>query len=432
MDGGIVDVNTGVEVISFRTFGDESFNGTLPAGSYFVDLFAYSDLTDYTFDVTFTIPPATEIEPNEDDATATPFSTQSRGANGTLTDSTDVDVFSFSPVADMAAGEVFVLRMTPDSAAGATPTFTCEVRGPAGPIATATTVSNECVMFLTGLLAADTYTFDIRTDSADAVDYDVTFETINGQVEDPAANNVINIGSLGGAGAPADVFIGELVTDGVNPSVDAITFRIDSIDAGQLLIANIVPVYNRATAPAIEAEIVDATSTQVAQVTGAPYQFALDTITTGIYTLNLTRPDTDAAQTFRYRVSFEIATRVIASDAPGTPINSTLPPTVSTINVGETCTITDIVIPMDISHTWKGDMDISLESPAGTVVVLHDRTGGSDNDIIGTYGDDLTAAGDLTDFVGESTTGTWTLTVTDNVGGDNGTLNSWGIEADCQ
>ena len=60
--------------------------------------------------------------------------------------------------------------------------------------------------------------------------------------------------------------------------------------------------------------------------------------------------------------------------------------------------------------------------PAGTTVRLHNRTGGSADDLIATY------AG-LTQFAGESSNGTWNLRVSDNAGADVGQLNEWCIQA---
>ena len=102
---------------------------------------------------------------------------------------------------------------------------------------------------------------------------------------------------------------------------------------------------------------------------------------------------------------------------------------------------------MNINHTWVGDMDITLESPAGTVVTIFNQ-GCSGDDLIFVFDDE--GVGDLANcntganpaypepsyvpsnplsaFDGESTLGDWILSVTDTAGGDDGTLNSWGIE----
>lgn len=80
---------------------------------------------------------------------------------------------------------------------------------------------------------------------------------------------------------------------------------------------------------------------------------------------------------------------------------------------------------VDITHTYQGDLIVELTSPEGTVVRLHDRTGGSDNDIYGWYPDDLEPAESLDAFLGEDAAGDWTLHVSDNAGIDTGTLNEW-------
>lgn len=101
----------------------------------------------------------------------------------------------------------------------------------------------------------------------------------------------------------------------------------------------------------------------------------------------------------------------------------------SVITVDATLTLAGVQVPIDLTHTWIGDLIVELTSPQGTTVRLHDRTGSSADDIAGTYGADLTpdGPGALLDFVGESPLGDWTLFVSDNVGSDTGTLNSWGL-----
>ena len=92
---------------------------------------------------------------------------------------------------------------------------------------------------------------------------------------------------------------------------------------------------------------------------------------------------------------------------------------VSTIVVADDVQVFGVDANVDISHTWIGDLVVTLTSPAGTEVVLHNREGGSADDIVKNW--------DLSAFNGEIATGTWSLFVNDNVGADTGTLNSWGI-----
>jgi subtilisin-like proprotein convertase family protein len=102
--------------------------------------------------------------------------------------------------------------------------------------------------------------------------------------------------------------------------------------------------------------------------------------------------------------------------------------TISQLTIASGRDIAGLQIPVDISHTFIGDLTVDLQSPAGTTVRLHDRSGGGSNDIIGTFGDDLPTAAALAAFYGESSTGTWSLIVEDKAGGDTGTLNGWELD----
>jgi subtilisin-like proprotein convertase family protein len=84
-------------------------------------------------------------------------------------------------------------------------------------------------------------------------------------------------------------------------------------------------------------------------------------------------------------------------------------------------------VDIDITHTWRGDLIVRLESPTGTEILLHDESGGSEDDLVGTYPTTLTPAQSLAALVGEPLDGTWTLFVSDNAGQDLGTLHAWGI-----
>jgi serine protease len=91
----------------------------------------------------------------------------------------------------------------------------------------------------------------------------------------------------------------------------------------------------------------------------------------------------------------------------------------STIDVSDTVQVFGLTADVDISHTWIGDLVVKLTSPTGTEAVLHNAEGGSADNIVKSW--------DLSAFNGEMATGTWTLSVSDNVGADTGTLNNWGL-----
>ena len=87
--------------------------------------------------------------------------------------------------------------------------------------------------------------------------------------------------------------------------------------------------------------------------------------------------------------------------------------------------VSGIEVFVDITHTWQGDLILTLASPEGTVVTLHNRTGSSADNIYGWYPTELDPVDSLDTFVGENTDGDWTLWVSDNAGADTGTLNEW-------
>ncbi|RLV60555.1 PKD domain-containing protein [Parashewanella curva] len=91
----------------------------------------------------------------------------------------------------------------------------------------------------------------------------------------------------------------------------------------------------------------------------------------------------------------------------------------STIEIADDLQVFGVTAHVDITHTWIGDLSVKLISAEGTEVTLHDRTGGSADDIDRSY--------TVTDFNTEMAKGTWTLKVSDNVRLDTGTLNSWGL-----
>jgi len=88
-----------------------------------------------------------------------------------------------------------------------------------------------------------------------------------------------------------------------------------------------------------------------------------------------------------------------------------------------------------ISHTYDGDLKISIEAPDGTTVVLVDRRGSSGDDFVNTtfatsganiasasapFTGTFRAEGDLSKLIGHQQQGTWTLHVADMQLSDGG------------
>jgi subtilisin-like proprotein convertase family protein len=111
----------------------------------------------------------------------------------------------------------------------------------------------------------------------------------------------------------------------------------------------------------------------------------------------------------------------------------------------------DVDCMLNIPHTWSSDLDVTVTSPAGTVVTIT-----TDNAVLGTGAVDVyagtlfddTSVNPINDYLyvsgvtvptvtceepllhfrGEDPNGTWTISVTDDLGGDTGTLVSWGLD----
>ena len=75
-------------------------------------------------------------------------------------------------------------------------------------------------------------------------------------------------------------------------------------------------------------------------------------------------------------------------------------------------------VAVNIIHTYIGDLKVDLVAPDGSVYTLHNRSGGSADNINSTYTVNLSS---------EALNGTWKLRVNDNAGGDTGYINSWSI-----
>ena len=79
---------------------------------------------------------------------------------------------------------------------------------------------------------------------------------------------------------------------------------------------------------------------------------------------------------------------------------------------------TSAQVEVAIVHTYIGDLKVTLMAPSGREYVLHNRSGGSSDNINMTYTVDLSA---------EPLSGTWKLRVYDAAKGDTGKIDSWKV-----
>lgn len=99
------------------------------------------------------------------------------------------------------------------------------------------------------------------------------------------------------------------------------------------------------------------------------------------------------------------------------------------VAVGDTKPLQDIIVHVDIEHTYIGDLIVRLAPPADmgmNSVVLHNRTGEGQNNIKGSF--DVVNVPSLADFIGLSPAGTWTLKVSDRAQRDTGTIKQFSLE----
>ena len=118
---------------------------------------------------------------------------------------------------------------------------------------------------------------------------------------------------------------------------------------------------------------------------------------------------------------------VFVEDAPGLAIPDNRAAGITrTLAVAEAGQIAAIAVALDITHTYIGDLRVTLRSPAGTEVVLHSRSGGSTDNLRATYASADVAA--LQTLADESAKGDWTLQVQDLAARDVGKLNRWSLD----
>lgn len=139
--------------------------------------------------------------------------------------------------------------------------------------------------------------------------------------------------------------------------------------------------------------------------------WAQDTGTIDGWTLELTRPKSGGGGTTVTK-QYSASPNVSIPDDDPTGVTDTL-------TIDDDIQISELSVTVDITHTWIGDLVITLSNGTATQT-LHDRAGGSQHDLRKTF---PTLA-----FQNAGTRGNWTLKVTDNAGRDTGTLKAWSIE----
>jgi subtilisin-like proprotein convertase family protein len=114
------------------------------------------------------------------------------------------------------------------------------------------------------------------------------------------------------------------------------------------------------------------------------------------------------------------------------------------INVTNPVLITDVIVTVNITHSWVEDVDLKLIAPDGTEIILSQGNGGDGDNYTNTVFDNdaptpiadgvapftgvFLPEGDLTVLNGTISGGAWTLNAEDTIFIFDGTIDSWSLE----
>lgn len=455
------------ELDSFTSSGSVTISDTIlraGAGVYLVGVQADEDIPSHDLSLSFTAAPLLEQEPNDTDAQANPFDI-TKDLLGMTSDVNEIDTFTFTVPNDLAADEVFIAELVTQTSGS--DTYRCEIRDSSGTVVGASDADGDedgCIAMATGLLASETYYLEIeRMEYSDDDDYLISARTETGWLEvepnDTDTNatsfvldDMVAGGSLFGTlplDTDTDYFSFTLASD--RPANEVLTFSGQAISAEPT--------------SSMDWRLLDGSLTELA--TGALDEDLTGTgLTAGTYYIELTRSsstDTDGGD-YQLAVTSEVpvcgnstieagetcddgnttggdgcsatcAFETAATNSTPATIDGTTPTATRVATVsGCNTTVSDVTVDLDITHTWRGDLVVELTDPDGTTVRLHDNTGSSSDDIIGTYPTTLTVdgPGTLADFNGGVGNGDWTLSVEDTATfSDDGTFNSFTVKVWC-
>jgi subtilisin-like proprotein convertase family protein len=137
--------------------------------------------------------------------------------------------------------------------------------------------------------------------------------------------------------------------------------------------------------------------------------------------------DTGRLNGWEIEIAVQANAVVEAGESPGVMIPDNNPAGIErTLNVTQAGQIRDIDVTVDITHTYIGDLSVTLLSPGSAQAVLHSRSGGNQDNLLATYRSTATAG--LAAFRGQPMQGAWKLKVADLEAVDIGKLNRWALK----
>lgn len=118
--------------------------------------------------------------------------------------------------------------------------------------------------------------------------------------------------------------------------------------------------------------------------------------------------------------------------APFLAIPTNLTTATDTIDIPRCGTVSSVEAFINVDHASPRWLDITLVSPRGVRVKLHESTySSSTGGLFGWYPSQLTPVDSMSAFEGMSGHGAWTLEARDRVGGTEGSINLWALDITC-
>jgi len=147
----------------------------------------------------------------------------------------------------------------------------------------------------------------------------------------------------------------------------------------------------------------------------------------GLHVQDLAFVDRGRLQSWSLDITGNQDAAIVVEEHPGVVIPDNIQPGIErSLSVSEAGQLDSIEVELDITHTYIGDLVVELISPDNTSVLLHNRSGGSSDNLIKTYTMLNTAS--LQAMRGVPIQGDWQLKVSDRAGLDQGKLNRWGLK----
>ncbi len=142
---------------------------------------------------------------------------------------------------------------------------------------------------------------------------------------------------------------------------------------------------------------------------------------------DLAAADSGTLNRWELEIEMRATAMVEVQETPGAQIPDNNPVGIErTLAVAESGQIQDLEVSVDITHTYIGDLTVTLVSPGGTQVTLHSRSGGSQDNLVRSFRFADTPA--LQSLRGQSLQGAWKLRVADLEAVDVGKLNRWALK----